>query len=136
MIISKKTIQFQLVISFILSPKNNPRMNTATQNPHLDTAHKMLKEGKTFDQIQHHLLSTGEDSEVVNELMKHVKDERYEAQRKKGIPLIALDFVICLIGFAAIIFMTDTGAEFQFYLYGLTTIGATTIVGGLAFIVG
>ena len=58
-------------------------MNTATQNPHLDTAHKMLKEGKTFDQIQHHLLSTGEDSEVVNELMKHVKDERYEAQRKK-----------------------------------------------------
>jgi hypothetical protein len=73
---------------------------------------------------------------VVNELIKHVKDERYEAQHKKGIPLIALGVVICLIGFAATTFATDTGAGFKFYLYGLTTIGATTIVGGLAFIVG
>jgi len=111
-------------------------MNTASQHPAINLGALRLKEGKTYQQIHEELVQSGIDSDQVNELMKHIKDERYEAQRKKGIPLIAIGVALCVVGCIATVVISDTGTGFNFCLYGLTSIGATSIVGGLAFILG
>lgn len=111
-------------------------MNVSTQNPTLTLANQWLKEGKSFDQIHQQLLAKGVSDNDAEELMKHIRDERYEVQRKKGIPLIALGVALCFVGCFATLMLSDNGVGFNVCLYGLTSIGATTIVGGLAFILG
>jgi len=110
--------------------------NAITENTLLDLAHKWLKEGKSFDQIQEQLISMGLSTEAMNELMKHIKDERYEAQRKIGLPLIALGVAMCVSGCVATLSIAEPGVAFHISLYGLTSLGAVTILGGLALILG
>jgi hypothetical protein len=110
--------------------------NTITQNTLLDMAHIWLKEGKNFDQIRESLESMELSTEAVDELMKHIRDERYEAHRKIGLPLVAAGVVMCVSGCMATLYLGELGAAFHFCLYGLTSIGAITIISGLAYILG
>ncbi len=110
--------------------------NAITESSLLDLAHKWLKEGKNFDQIQEQLTIMGLSTEVMNEVMKHIKDERYQAQRKIGLPLIAVGVAMCVSGCVATISIAEPGVAFHICLYGLTSLGAVTIIGGLALILG
>ena len=99
-------------------------------------AHKWLKEGKKFDQIHEQLISMRLNREVVENVMKHIKDERFQAQRSKGLPLIAIGVAMCVTGCMATLCIGELSPAFHFCLYGLTSLGAITIVGGLALILG
>lgn len=110
--------------------------NAITENSLLDMAHLWLKEGKTFEQIQEELISMRLSTEVVEEVMKHIKDERYQAQRSKGLPMIAVGVAMCVSGCVATLGIGELSTAFHISLYGLTSLGAVTIVVGLAFILG
>ena len=112
-------------------------MNTATTEIGLTSAQSWLAEGKSFDEIQSMLNDTGLSAEDVDSVMKQVKDQRYESQRRRGLPLIGIGAMLCVLGCVATILTSDTGgAGFHFALYGMTGVGATTIMGGLAIVLG
>ena len=112
-------------------------MNTATTETCLNTAQGWLAEGKSFDEIHSMLNETGLSADDVDAVMQQVKDQRYEKQRKKGLPLIAIGAMLCVLGCIVTILTTDAGgAGFHFALYGMTGVGATTIMGGLAIVLG
>lgn len=117
--------------------QNQTKMNTATTETCLTSAQSWLAEGKSFDEIQALLNDTGLSAEDVDSVMKQVKDQRYESQRRKGLPLIGIGAMLCVLGCVVTILTTDAGgAGFHFALYGMTGLGATTIMGGLALVFG
>jgi hypothetical protein len=117
--------------------QNQTKMNTATTEIGLTSAQSWLAEGKSFDEIQSMLNDTGLSAEDVDSVMKQVKDQRYESQRRRGLPLIGIGAMLCVLGCVVTILTSDTGgAGFHFALYGMTGVGATTIMGGLAIVLG
>ena len=99
-------------------------------------AQGLLEQGKTFDEIKNILTDESLSAEDINLVMTHIKDARYQKHRSIGVPLIAVGVVLCITGFIVVVISSQTGMAFNLALYGMTGIGASTIMGGLFVILG
>ncbi len=99
-------------------------------------AQGLLEQGKTFSEIQQALTERSVPDEDITQVMTHVKDTRYQKHRSIGMPLIAAGVVLCVTGFIVVVVSTHTGTAFNLALYGMTGVGASTIMGGLFVILG
>ena len=102
----------------------------------LDIAQELFAKGKSIDDIQKHLNETSHAQEKIDEAVLHVKNLRNEKERRIGFPLIALGATLCITGFIIVVLTSNESITFNVALYGVTGVGATTIMGGLFTILG
>ena len=111
-------------------------MQRAATSASLVIAQDLFAKGKNFEEIQKHLTHAGYPAEEIAGVMAHIKDMRYEKQRRVGLPLIAAGVVLCVTGFILVVSASHTGTVFNVVLYGMTSLGGATIMGGLFTILG
>lgn len=99
-------------------------------------AQQLAEQGKSFEEIERMLKAAGHSAEETDEILRPLKTVRYEKHRKIGMPLLALGVFLCLAGFAITYISSHSGFGFHFALYGMTGLGASSIMGGLALIIG
>lgn len=112
-------------------------METTTSENSLSQAQLWLSEGKSFDEIEQLLAANNISENEIETTMKHIKDIRYEEHRKRGLPYVLFGALLCITGaVVAVCTFESGGTGFHIALYGMTGLGVTCIVGGLAHIFG
>ena len=97
---------------------------------------KLFAKGKSIDDIQNHLNQTNHAPEKIAEAILHVKNLRNEKERRVGFTLIAVGALLCITGFIIVVLTSSESITFNVALYGVTGIGATSIIGGLFTLLG
>lgn len=98
--------------------------------------HQLLAQGKSEEEIERQLWQQGYNEEAICAMLKPLRDARYEKQRRIGLPLLLLGALLCVTGFAVTYFASHGTLGFHIGLYGLTGVGATSVMVGLFLIVG
>ena len=111
-------------------------MSQTVIDPTLNVAQKLFSHGKTVAEIEKHLKENEHLPEHIEEAVIHIKNMRNEKERRIGFPLIALGAVLCVTGFIIVVLTSAESITFNVALYGVTGLGATTIMGGLFTILG
>jgi hypothetical protein len=99
-------------------------------------AEELLKAGKTSSEIALQLQEFGLSETEAEHLTKQVCNSHHDKQVKKGLPLLAVGAVLCFMGCAVAMSHMEIGPVFHISLYGMTGLGATSIIAGLMFILG
>ncbi len=99
-------------------------------------AQELAAQGKSFDEIERTLKAAGHTSNETEEALRPLKAIQYEKRKRIGMPLLALGVVLCIAGFAITYLSSPSGFWFHFALYGITGIGASSIMGGLFLLLG
>ena len=104
-------------------------------SPH-ETAQVLLEQGKAFYEIELSLLATGISPQEAAACIGQLKKKHYHLQNRRGMALIGAGVVLCIVGFIVVITQQHAGTVFNVALYGMTGVGSTSIMGGLALIMG
>lgn len=99
-------------------------------------AQELAAQGKSFEEIERTLKAAGHTSNETEEALRPLKTIQYEKYKRIGIPLLALGVLLCVMGFAITYISSHSGFGFHFALYGMTGIGASSIMGGLFLLLG
>jgi hypothetical protein len=99
-------------------------------------AEQLLEEGKYHDEIVASLLETGATYAEATDITNTVRSNHYTRQRSKGLPLLAIGALLCIIGCLMAVAGFDSGTAFHVGLYGMTGAGASSIIAGLMFVLG
>lgn len=99
-------------------------------------AQELAAQGKSFEEIERTLKAAGHTSNETEEALRPLKTIQYEKHKRIGIPLLALGVLLCVMGFAITYISSHSGFGFHFALYGMTGIGASSIMGGLFLLLG
>jgi hypothetical protein len=105
-----------------------------TFDTHFNNAKMMLEQGHESDFIASHLHKEGVDPATISEVLLHLKRLRNSKRTQTGSRLVLLGVILMGLGFLSCCFLLDPGNALTFALYGLTSIGAVTLVAGLAMI--
>ena len=108
---------------------------TGNEEP-LAMAQNLFTKGKNMDEAHKHLKESGHSEEKITSIMGHFKILRNEKQRRIAVPLLAVGVFLCVTGFFAVIIAVQSGGNFEIALYGMTSLGATSIMGGLFTLLG
>ncbi|MCW5909068.1 MAG: hypothetical protein KIS94_14480 [Chitinophagales bacterium] len=111
-------------------------MSVETSIAGTDVVHRLSAQGKSEEEIERQLWQQGYNPEEICTMLKPLRDARYEKHRKIGLPLLLFGALLCVIGFAVTCFASHGTFEFHFGLYGMTGVGATSVMAGLFLIVG
>jgi hypothetical protein len=88
------------------------------------------------EEIERALKSNGYAVEDIEQALRPIKAIRYEKHRRIGLLLLAPGILLCIAGFAITYISSHSGFGFHFGLYGMTDLGASPIMGGLALLLG
>ena len=97
---------------------------------------KLLREGKSDDEIRTILIAQYDDSPVVVQLMQEVKKLRSAKATSAGLIFILAGAVVLLASFLMAYLRFSTSDSLSFALYGLTTAGILIVFVGLMKIFG
>jgi len=99
-------------------------------------AEELLKEGRYHDEIVAALLETGATYAEATDITNTVRNNHYTKQRSKGLPLLAVGALLCVVGCLMAVAGFESGTAFHLGLYGMTGAGASSIIAGLMFVLG
>ncbi|MBX7205745.1 MAG: hypothetical protein K1X81_10020 [Bacteroidia bacterium] len=105
-------------------------------NEHLDYAKNLWENGHQHDHIELELTKRGLQHEMVQEVIKHIKDLRYAKRRSRGMNLLTAGCVFLLLGFLCTLFVSYSDTTFHYTLYGFTMLGICLVMLGVADIMG
>ena len=112
-------------------------MNEASAlSSHLTLAQELMVNNASAAEIEKRLSEAGYSADEIAAALDHLQRSRRQGLSKMGAILIGLGVLMCIGGFAVLITSTDQGMSFNIALYGLTGTGGTSIVGGMALILG
>lgn len=99
-------------------------------------AENNIKAGKTAAEVKTILVSKGISDTEAEMISLQVRATYLTAQRKKGMPLLAIGAMCCIGGFLITALSAHTGTLFHIGLFGFTGVGATLLIIGLVFVLG
>ncbi len=102
----------------------------------LETAQALDEQGKPFDEIELSLLATGLAPDEAAGYVSQLRKKHYHLQNRRGMLFIGAGVVLCVVGFIVVITQQHAGTVFKVALYGMTGVGGTSIMGGLAMVMG
>jgi hypothetical protein len=112
-------------------------MESAFAMEHLmETASRMLDEGKNPNHIREHLLASGAPPEHIETVVKQVKTRIYLKRRKRGFILGAAGSLLLVIGFILTVVFYHSGVSIHVVMYSMTSLGAILLVAGMVDFIG
>jgi hypothetical protein len=93
-----------------------------------------IEQGLTNDAIIANLRKTGFDESQQDEILLEIKKIRNKKRTQTGSILVLIGVVILGLGFISCIVLHYLGSDINFSLYGLTGIGALSLIVGLILI--
>ena len=97
---------------------------------------QLFEKGKSNNEIATYLTSAGYTADELAEAATHLKKLGNQKKQRLGLMLIAVGVFLCVTGFIVVLVAINQGTSFNFALYGMTSLGATSIMGGLFSILG
>lgn len=104
-------------------------------NPY-EHAETLFNQGLTLEEVRQQLAASGYEGETLDEHLKHVRKLKTQKQVKLGFNLILLGALLCVTSCVATFFHSYSASYMTFSLYGMTFIGASLVLVGLAFVFG
>lgn len=104
--------------------------------PHIQKAHQMRKDEKSIEEISSFFKSENLSEEEVTYIIADLKKAYYAKLRAKGFVYIGIGVFFLLFCFMILLFMSFDHPYFQYVLYGVTTLGASMVLYGLANVLG
>lgn len=99
-------------------------------------AYHLKEMGSTFDEVTIALSKLCEDKDLIDEVIKDVREKYYKTKRSEGMVKIGIGATLILIGFVITCSNFHSNQSFSFAMYGLTTIGIIVVFWGLYNIIG
>ncbi|MDP2387461.1 MAG: hypothetical protein Q8M29_13880 [Bacteroidota bacterium] len=101
-----------------------------------DHAYHLKEMGSTFDEATIALSKLCDDTALVEEVIKEVRNAYYKAKRSEGMIKIGIGATLILAGFVITCSNFHSNQSFSFAMYGLTTVGIIIVFWGLYKIIG
>lgn len=92
--------------------------------------------GLSNKEIEEKLRFGGYDDRYIADLLQELSKLRNAKKTARGLTLILIGSVMCLLSCILTLTHAFTGSDFSFVLFGVTTIGILLVFGGLIFIFG
>jgi len=108
--------------------------NSNTSMPIAQLLEVWVKQGLSNKEIEEKLLFNGYDSRFIIELLKESSKMRNSRKTAKGLSLILIGALLCLVSCILTLSHAFTGNDYTFVLYGLTSAGILVVFAGLMFI--
>lgn len=93
--------------------------------------YQLFAGGHTSEEIKSRLLKRELDPDMVDEVVKVVRDVRQRRKRNQGLVATAIGSALLLIGFVLSYILSTKGLPTGFALYGLTSLGITSLFTGM-----
>ena len=99
-------------------------------------AYHLKEMGSTFDEAAIALSQLCDNKELVEEVIKEVRETYYKTKRSEGMVKIGIGATLILVGFVITCSNFHSNQSFSFAMYGLTSIGILIVFWGLYKIIG
>ncbi len=99
-------------------------------------AYHLKEMGSTFDEASVALSKLCEDKDLIDQVIKEVREKYYKTKRSEGMVKIGIGATLILVGFVITCANFHSNQSFTFAMYGLTTIGILVVFWGLYKIIG
>ncbi len=96
----------------------------------------LFHQGMKLQSIEEHLIRNGFQGEVLDGLIRYVKELKFRKQRNIGFKCLTLGAILCLSSCLLTFFQSYSDVSTLFILYGLTSIGSCFLLLGLALVLG
>ncbi|MES2679467.1 MAG: hypothetical protein V4635_06255 [Bacteroidota bacterium] len=100
------------------------------------SAIRLLRQGESHLAIEEYLLRESDDIVLITVAITEAKKTHYAALRKQGFRLMVVGCITGLSGFLITCINFNTSRPIDFAMYGLTSVGITTVCWGLFKIIG
>lgn len=102
----------------------------------LEQTELLYKQGLSMDELRHRLAELGYEGETLEEHIKLIKKLKTQKQVKLGFNLILMGAFLCISSCVVTFFHSYSASYLTFSLYGMTCIGASLVLIGLAYVFG
>lgn len=96
----------------------------------------LYNQGLTMDELRQQLAELGYEGERLDEHLKFVRKLKTKKQVKLGFNLILLGAFLCVASCVVTFLHSYSASYMTFSLYGMTVIGASLVLVGLAYVFG
>lgn len=96
----------------------------------------LYNQGLSMDELRQQLAELGYEGETLDEHLRFVRKLKTQKQVKFGFNLILIGAFLCVSSCVATFFHSYSASYMTFSLYGMTFIGASMVLVGLAYVFG
>lgn len=104
-------------------------------NPYEQTK-TLFDRGLPTEELRQQLIELGYEGETLDEHLQFVRKLKTQKQVKLGFNLVLIGALLCVTSCVATFFHSYSASYMTFSLYGMTFIGASLVLVGLAFVFG